>query len=179
MEQERRLHVWEHPDLHRSDPTPPLGNLPVHLIYEPHEYDWWMVDGIGDLRIGHWIKVDSPEPEGGYRMEPFTQVVIPRGMYAKAIEETVTHTPPPDEPDEPDVPPPMPPTMPDAPAEPPAVAPYDADATVTLPRVSMPAADATAEFGKIADWTLPSIGTTADEGANPSEPMIPMRFPLP
>lgn len=94
MASKRRLHVWEHHSLHPSKGT---AN-PVHVIYDDHEFDYWLRDDFGNIHLGwHYqdryedpvsIKVMTEKglPLDYLRKEDHT--IIAGGMYAKAwLEE--------------------------------------------------------------------------------------------
>jgi hypothetical protein len=90
----RRLHVWEHPDLHENG-SELRGDAPVHVVWEPDEFDWYRRDNLGDLIIGcfeyYWI--DDFDEDGNPRKkretDKVTLAIIPRGMYAKVWLELV------------------------------------------------------------------------------------------
>jgi len=64
-----KLHVLEHPFLHGK----PSSHPPVHVIWEPHEFNHWHINDRGDIEIGF----------GGRGIH----TVIQNGMYAKVWEE--------------------------------------------------------------------------------------------
>lgn len=85
----RRLRVLENPLMHDQ----PAGGPCVAVIFEPDEYDWWMIDErTADLKIGGFDTHSTPDVDGqpiGYR-QPKTKYLVSRGMYAKVEEEDVT-----------------------------------------------------------------------------------------
>lgn len=75
----KRLHVWESPLLHGDA----VAIVPVEVIYEPHEYTWWFINGRdGSLGIGIH---PGGEQLPGIHSCPHT--VIKHNMFAKVWEE--------------------------------------------------------------------------------------------
>lgn len=88
----RRLHVWEHHHLHPERTKKNDRQIPVHVVFEHDEFDYWMIDAhTGNLVVG-WTVERRPEDMNenlvknyGYvmRLEQRPFYIIAQGMYAK------------------------------------------------------------------------------------------------
>lgn len=80
-----RLHVLEHPHLHGK----PASDPPIHVVWEPHEFDWWQIGPDRSLEIGVYGETY------GSGQHTFTHrrviKIISNGMYASAWEETTEY----------------------------------------------------------------------------------------
>ncbi len=88
MAQKRRLHVWEHHSLHN-----PGKAVPTHVIYDDHEFDYWLRDDAGFLILGwHYeaqyedatsIKVQTEKGLPLTYLQKHPHTIIAPNMYAK------------------------------------------------------------------------------------------------
>lgn len=84
-----RLHILEHPHLHGKPATDP----PIHIVWEPHEFDWWQVNSQDrSLEIGFFGETH------GVGRDTYTHrrvvKVISSGMFASVWEEATEYPDP-------------------------------------------------------------------------------------